>query len=118
MTTREIGNIGESAACNYLVKRGYVILERNFSSRYGEIDIIALSPDGCMTFVEVKTRKNTSFGYASEFVDRKKQQHIINTALMYCKEEYPMRFDVIEVYYKTNGKIIDINDINHIEGAF
>ena len=54
MKTKEIGDFGESEACEYLKKQGYIIVEKNFHSRYGEIDIIALD-EHCTVFVEVKT---------------------------------------------------------------
>ena len=118
MKKSEIGKFGEDAAAEYLISSGYTICERNYRKPYGEIDIIAQSPDGCLVFVEVKTRKNADYGYASEFVDKKKQQRLIRTAQQYCEKDVYMRFDIIEVYYKHQGNIINIREINHIEDAF
>ena len=73
MNTKEIGNLGEDTACEYLKSHGYMILQRNYHSRYGEIDIIASKGD-TVVFCEVKTRKNSSFGHASEYVDFRKQK--------------------------------------------
>ena len=56
MTTKEIGDFGEKAAEDYLVEMDYLILERNYRLKFGEIDIIA-ARDGGLVFVEVKTRK-------------------------------------------------------------
>ena len=71
MTTKEIGDFGEKAAEDYLVEMDYLILERNYRLKFGEIDIIA-AKDGGLVFVEVKTRKSNLFGEPSEYVDRKK----------------------------------------------
>lgn len=118
MDKQEIGYFGESAACEYLSKKGYLIENRNFRRTYGEIDIVALDRDGCRVFVEVKTRKNANFGYASEFVNYSKQDKIRRTAYSYCGGECYMRFDIVEVYYKLVGDRMEITEINHIEDAF
>lgn len=118
MVTRNIGTIGENVACEFLMKKGYIIEKRNFRLDFGEIDIIAMDKDGCRVFVEVKTRKNSLYGYASEFVNQRKQDKIRNAALVYCGGECYMRFDIIEVYYKNTGDRIIIEEINHIEDAF
>ncbi len=118
MVTRDIGIIGENAACAFLSKKGYLIENRNFRLDFGEIDIIAMDKDGCRVFVEVKTRKNSKYGYPSEFVNQRKQDKIRNAALVYCGGESYMRFDIIEVYYSILGDRIIIDEINHIEDAF
>jgi len=53
----ELGKRGEDFACEYLKKKGYKIIERNFRKKWGELDIIAKSPDKILVFVEVKTMK-------------------------------------------------------------
>ena len=74
------GNIGENLAAEYLEKKGYKICERNWHySRFGEIDIIALEKE-TLVFVEVKTRKTTSFGHPFEAIDEKKVNQIKNIA--------------------------------------
>ena len=78
MTTKEIGDFGEKAAEDYLVEMDYLILERNYRLKFGEIDIIA-ARDGGLVFVEVKTRKSNLFGEPSEYVDRKKQERVRKT---------------------------------------
>ena len=116
LTTRDIGNAGETCAAEYLEECGYEILERNYKLSFGEIDIIALSPEDICVFVEVKTRKSDRFGLACEAVDRRKQEHIIRAAMTYGFEG-DKRFDVIEVYYRDeNG--FSAERINHIENAF
>lgn len=118
MDKRKIGDLGESVACEYLARKGYLIERRNFRLTCGEIDIIALDTDGCRVFVEVKTRKNSNYGYPSEFVTRAKQEKIRKTALTYCGGEEFMRFDIVEVYYSIQANKMRITEINHIEDAF
>ena len=118
MNNKEIGAFGEDAACEYLEDNDYEILERNFSLKTGEIDIIA-EKDGCTVFIEVKTRKNNLYGEPSEAVDWKKQRHIRNTALLYIKSvDADMRFDIIEVFYKNSTNGLEVAEINHIRNAF
>lgn len=115
---KEIGNFGEEAAAEYLRGKGMSIIKQNFYCRAGEIDIIAR--DGEYTvFAEVKTRKNSRYGTAAEFVDYRKQERIIKTALVYVgAAEIAMRFDVVEVYYHMQGEKPVVDKINHIENAF
>ena len=107
------GKMGEALACKYLEAKGYEILEVNFHSRFGEVDIIA-KKEKCIMFVEVKTRKSVSYGNPSEFVTPKKMEKIIKTAMIYLDgNECEMRFDVAEVFLKKDGATI-----NYIENAF
>ena len=118
MTAKEIGNFGEDAACSFLEEKNIQIIKRNYHCRAGEIDIIA--KDGnCTVFCEVKTRIRTDFGNPCEFVDFRKQEKIIKTALYYTMtDDIEMRFDVIEVYYAVKGDCPVVLEINHIENAF
>ena len=107
-----LGKIGEKKAAEFLKKKGYKILECNYKSPFGEIDIIA--QDGEYTvFIEVKTRTGEDFGAPSEAVDIRKRQKYVKSASYYLsfkdKWETPSRFDVIEI---KNG------EINHIIDAF
>ena len=106
------GLAGEIKARKFLKKKKYKLIETNYRTQFGEIDIIALDKN-YLVFVEVKTRTTTVYGRASEAVNINKQKHIKNVALFYLKQnnllESNVRFDVIEVYD---------NEINHIENAF
>jgi putative endonuclease len=62
----ELGQFGEDLACEYLVKRGYKIIERNFKKPWGELDIIAKAPDKTLVFIEVKTMKENLVGLKPE----------------------------------------------------
>lgn len=97
-TAVSIGALGEEAAALVLRKKGYKIIERNYRSKMGEIDIIA--KDGEYTcFVEVRLRKNNSYGSPADSINEGKRQRIIRTAQLYAMEkgifDTPMRFDVV-----------------------
>lgn len=98
---RKTGYLYEERAAAFLKEQGYDILERNFYSKYGELDIIAR--DGAyIVFVEVKYRKSMRRGQPWEAVDLKKQRHIIRTAQYYMKSNQfsqgtPCRFDVVSI---------------------
>lgn len=113
MSTFLIGRNGEKEAVKFLEKNGYTIIKQNYHAANGEIDIIA-KKERHLSFVEVKSRKDTKFGYPSDAVTIKKQQKIINTAkafLIYYDEYDEISFDVCEVYLKERR-------INYIENAF
>lgn len=98
---RAVGARHEEEAARYLEQQGYQILERNFFSRYGEIDLIAKDKD-TLVFVEVKYRSGASFGDPAEAVTAKKQERIRKTARYYLcahqlSEDTPCRFDVAAV---------------------
>ncbi len=109
-----IGRKGESLASDYLVNRGYKILERNLRGRDWEIDIIA-KKNGIFVFLEVKFRKNKDFGTPEKFVDNKKRHRIIKGAMDYLVKKrlwnkVDVRFDVITII---KGK-----EVIHYKNAF
>lgn len=111
----EIGKKGEQLAKQYLVSKGYNILNMNFRNKIGEIDIISMDRD-VLTFIEVKTRRSMKYGYPYEAVNKRKQEKIMRTSLTYIKQrnikDTQLRYDIIEVYLTPSIKI------NHIENAF
>lgn len=114
-----LGDFGEDAACRYLRKHRFRILARNFSCRFGEIDIIARNRD-FLVFAEVKLRKNAEHGEAREFVTPAKQRRVIMAAeywLLKHPAELQPRFDVIEVY-APEGVLTRKPEIHHIEDAY
>lgn len=119
-TRKQTGMIGEAAASEYLIKKSYSIVERNWRCRSGEIDIIA-EHEGRLVFVEVRTRKlGGRFGTAAESVDRRKQQQVRNTAQVYMRSaghaNTAIRFDVIAI--AINRMDATVVECNHYEGAF
>lgn len=103
-----IGNRGEDIASKYLEENNYQILERNFLTKGGEIDIIARDRNqNELVFIEVKTRTNKKYGYPIDSIDDRKIKHIYQTANFYIKinhlEKEYIRIDAIEIYLK-DGK--------------
>ena len=114
MYEKNKGFVYECIAKKYLLNKNYKILEENFVSKFGEIDIIA-AKDGRPHFIEVKGRKNTEKGYPKEAVTFSKQKRLISAAKYYFmlkgKEDYFCQFDIIEI-------ILESKELNHIENAF
>ena len=110
------GKNGEDRVSEYLRRQGYKVLLRNFVCKTGEIDIIA-EEDEYIVFVEVKTRRSTSFGTALEAVTMEKAKKIIVTSVVYLYEnpsKLQTRYDIIEVYSKGDNKY----SVNHYKNAF
>ena len=112
------GAWGEAAARGYLTRAGYRIVDCNFRTRFGEIDIIAQDGE-YLVFVEVKTRKNARFAAAREYVTPQKQARILAAAEIWLQGHPTMlqpRLDVIEVYGEEGAPLPP--RINHLENAF
>ena len=110
--------MGEDFAAEYLMGKGYEIIERNFSTRLGEIDIVA--KDGkYIAFIEVKSRAEDCLYAPREAVTRSKQQKICKAAMLYKLKKGlngQPRFDVFEIVY---GKYdLEIKKFTHIKNAF
>lgn len=93
-----LGKWGEDLAAERLAGEGYVIVERNWRRRGGEIDIIARAPDGTLCFVEVRTSRGLRFGGAAASVTPLKRRRMAALAAQYLAEggiDAPARFDVI-----------------------
>lgn len=109
---RKTGVQGETEVVRFLKQKKYRIIETNYHTMFGEIDIIAQDRE-ILVFIEVKKRLTLAFGRPCEAVDGRKQHKIRTSATCYLKEkrlwDKPCRFDVIEV--------ID-TEMNHIENAF
>ena len=119
MNTIQHGKWGEEVALEHLIGRGYYLVARGVRSRFGEIDLI-VKDKNYIVFVEVKTRKNSNFAHAREYVGKGKQRKIIATASYWLsKRSYKLqpRFDVIEVYAPDGAETKD-PEIIHIDNAF
>ncbi|MFH1563012.1 MAG: YraN family protein [Nitrospirota bacterium] len=103
----ELGKAGEALALKYLRRHGYKIIEQNYKTRSGEIDIIAKNKD-VLAFIEVKTRKSLEYGLPQEAVDIRKQRQISKVALEYLArmngQEIDCRFDIVAITWLKNQK--------------
>lgn len=113
----DTGLLGEQLASRYLRRKGFKILEKNFSTRIGEIDIIAMRQN-LLVFCEVKTRLNKEFGEPFEAVTLYKQNRLRRLAEYYLLKHQKyfeeIRFDVISILLEEG----DLMKIEHIENAF
>lgn len=97
------GNKGETLAVEYLQMKGYKILQRNYRSKWGEIDIIAKA-DKVVVFVEVKTKSSDKFGEPWEMVNAWKVEQVQKIGEMWCREygwEGRVRMDVVGVWLES-----------------
>ena len=115
----ELGTWGEAIAAEALRSRGFTVIEQNYRSRYGEIDIIAADRH-YVVFVEVKLRASDRFVRAGAYVTPAKQARIRTAASLWLAEhetELQPRFDVIEIYGDADTPRRQ-RRLNQIENAF
>jgi putative endonuclease len=118
-TNKGIGELGEEIAANFMIARGYRILERNYRCKGGEVDIIARDPgDKSLVFIEVKTRRGLTYGVPQLAVTPFKQRQISKAALTWLGKnklhDSNARFDVIAILLHSDGN----HAIEHIKNAF
>lgn len=117
---RSTGKRGEDAACNYLVAKGHVILQRNWRSNHHEIDIISF--DGALRVVEVKTRVLPMEARPEESVRHKKQQALVSAAREYLRsEDCPPWARNAELFFDIVSVVMDgdaIVELEYIPQAF
>lgn len=116
---RGIGNLGEDLAVSFLEGKTYRILERNYRCKGGEVDIVARDPrDKSLVFIEVKTRRDLSYGVPQLAVTPFKQRQISKAALTWLsrnrQQDANARFDVIAILLADGG----LHKIEHIVNAF
>ena len=115
ISTKKIGNEGENRACDFLLQNGYEIIERNWRTKSGEIDIIAKDKNE-LVFIEVKTRTNRNYGEPIDAITYYKKKHMLKSIQFYLYlrrlENNFIRIDVIEVYQRKDGFWV-----NHIKKA-
>ena len=116
---QKFGKAGEEAAVAFLKKKGYRIVQKNFKTAVGEIDIIAEN-DKAVIFIEVKTRFGGQFGHPSLAVSPHKQKKLVQTEesflVRYKIKDRDMRFDVLSVTGSPDAP--DSWNIEPIENAF
>ncbi|CAM1359043.1 conserved protein of unknown function [Tenacibaculum soleae] len=111
----DLGRKGEELAIEYLEKKGYLIVEKNYRYKKAEVDIIARK-EAVLVVIEVKTRSSTYFGNPQDFVNPKKIKLLVMAIDNYVVEkdlDVETRFDIIAVLKKKESYII-----KHIEDAF
>ena len=111
----ELGKKGEQLAVNYLIKKGYEIVDRNYRFDKAEVDIIARKKD-VLSIIEVKTRSSIDFGNPQDFVKPKQIKRLVKAVDEYVTFnglDFEVRFDIIAII--KNGKTFDIE---HLENAF
>lgn len=117
MPNNSYGKIGEEMAEQYLIRKDYYILAKNYHSRFGEIDIIA-SDGESIVFVEVKTRTQYMFGSPLEAITRNKLSKLVKTSQFYLSQRNlhgkPYRFDAIEIIFGNTGERPIINHLLNI----
>ena len=116
MATDETGITGEAIAEGYLIERGFRIETTGYRYRRAEIDLIARKDD-TLYFVEVKTRRSTTYADPSAAVSTRKEQLLARAASRYAYEvhhEWAVRFDVISIVLHPDGTY----DLDHLEDVF
>ncbi len=113
---QKLGSWGESVALAYLEGKGYQLVQRNYRTRFGEIDLI-LKKDDLTVFVEVKTRSGLGFGFPEEAVTANKQAHLLEAIQAYwlnINQEGAWQVDVVAVIGRPGGAA---PQIAHFENA-
>jgi putative endonuclease len=117
---QRLGALGEQLAAEHLTRLGYEILERNYRTRWGELDIVAFSP-GVLAFCEVKSRRSTTNADTLQALTPRKRRQVRLMAIRWLHErrERPhaavIRFDAIGVTFDRAGALVGIE---HLEAAF
>jgi putative endonuclease len=115
----KLGKFGEQIAANYLQNKGYQILETNYYTRDGEIDLIC-QKDKVLIFVEVKTRTNRAFGWPEEAVTDDKVEKLAATASHYLQEreiDAEWQIDIISIVINKKTKAAGISRFQNITGG-
>lgn len=121
LAPKRLGALGEDYGILWLERRGWRVVDRNWHSRYGELDIIALTPDDRLSFVEVKTRRNASFGSPQSAVNAHKQTTLRRAGIQWLQErghDFPhvsTRFDVLAITVHGSRRA---PEVHLIPGAF
>jgi putative endonuclease len=115
-TKNNLGAVGEDLACSYLSKKGFLIVSRNFHSRYGELDIVG-KKENLLAIVEVKSRTKEYFPISS-VVTFSKQLKIIKTTKHFLQKNNEMSSSSFVVRFDLIIVSVDKGSISHIENAF
>lgn len=114
-----LGIFGEETASRFLISRGFRILTKNYSTRYGEIDIVARK-DKTVIFFEVKTRIGDKFGLAEEAIDKRKIKRLQKAISFYLHchpiSDCELRIDALIINFTSDKELIDIRHYPNITG--
>ena len=118
MTDRQkTGQLGEALAKAHLLALGLEVVAEGYRYKRVELDLIARREDGCLLFVEVKTRRGLAWGHPSGAVSATKERNIAKAASAYMREvnhDWEVRFDIIAILLHKDGS----HTLEHIEDAF
>ena len=115
---KEIGNLGENIACKYLVKNNFLIIDRNYRKKWGEIDIVAIKK-GILHFFEVKSINNNRT-YKPEYnvhnIKQRKIKRMIETYLIYkgIDREVHLMFHVLSIYLNHEKRLAKVSFIENV----
>jgi len=112
------GRVGEKAAEDFIVKKGYQVLERNFRTRFGEIDLIVQKAE-VVIFVEVKTKTGDSFGEPWEMVGSRKLEQVRKMGEVWNMKnnwEGQCWIDVVGVWLDRDGQVEKVEHWENVEG--
>jgi putative endonuclease len=116
-TNREIGRLGEAMSRKYLLKKRFRILDMNFVTPFGEIDLV-VKKNSFTIFVEVKTRTSRKFGSPLYAITATKRKSIIANSLFYLKKhglcDANARIDIIAIDLDKNGKIKILEHVKNV----
>ena len=114
---KQLGLYGEHIAAQFLSKHGYQIIEKNFRCSLGEIDIIA-EHNGCIVFIEVRTKKKLTFGTPEESITTAKKDKLISLVETYLqmkeKSDSPWRIDMVAIEIHKDNSIFRIELVENI----
>lgn len=114
---KKIGDIGEKIAEDYLVKKGYQVLDRKFITRFGELDLVTLDRD-CVVFIEVKTRTSMTFGTPEESITPAKLERLEKAGLLWLQANPSSpddwRIDAIAILLDSHQQAEEIRHYNNI----
>lgn len=114
----EVGKLGETKAAEYLSEKGYEIIERNYRTKFSEIDIVAKQND-FLVFVEVRSKSNEDFGTPEETIDHNKINKISKNAEHYiASHNYDgrARIDAICIVFSDYGDLLRLSHYDNITG--
>lgn len=115
-SNKYIGAIGEKIALDYLLSKNYELIMTNYSTRFGEIDLIMRDKER-LVFVEVKTKKGLDWGSPEEMFTRRKYERVKRMASVYLKgREVSCRIDMVAVVLNPNNEPISVKHYENVTG--